>query len=95
LRSLPLARLFYVEHQEAFCMNKSLFFKIICVVIGLFFSVRVWQAVQNGHVSFGRRFARAVIYATQNPAGFWMGVAFYAAIAAFFFYAAFARNKND
>jgi len=75
-------------------LNKFNFFKVISILLGVLFSLIVWAAIRTGHVSFGRRYARSVIYAAQNPADFWFGVAIYAAIAAFFFYVAFVRKKE-
>jgi hypothetical protein len=63
--------------------------KILLMAIGFLNCLAAWMAVQTGHVSFGRRYGHIVIYASQNPSGFWFGVTIYVSIAIFFFYFAY------
>jgi hypothetical protein len=63
--------------------------KILLMVIGLVNCLAAWMAVQTGHVSFGKRYGHFIIYASQNPGGFWFGVVIHASIAIFCFYFAY------
>jgi hypothetical protein len=63
-------------------------------VAGFFSVLKSFNAIYNGHISYGGRGApNIVIYQNTNPGGFWFVVAINTVIAAFLFYFALRKIK--
>jgi hypothetical protein len=68
--------------------------KVLIIGVGLLTAFAAVKAIYSGHIYFGKGSSRSMIYAAQNPTGFWFLVIFYALIAAFLLYLAFRiRSK--